>query len=517
MNNTKIILRLVCPLLSLAFIGCTTIRYYPTNFVESLKHPTKFPEVYSSTVKNIEEVAEKNPLGENEETKVTHVGENKNSSMHLVQVRQNGELRPHYHKRHDEVVYVKKGSGIATLDGTRYMVKPGSILQIPAKTVHKFLNTGAEPFVAVSIFSPPFDGRDEKKIKEKRKADRVKKEEKRLAVRKPEKTKMSEEKNDSTAVQPEEAVEDEKPEMKSEKTAHKEVSRAEPEEPEAEDVPEETKARVKESALSKGKKKSKKTAATTEEPEPTIDINDLHKKLTQLLELKEEGTLSPEDYEEKKDALIKGKDIGELPEPKAQVKRAPRVEEEPVAQHAEESTPTDADETAPSEEQEYPQFETPSLSGETAPVTQAVEEVKEVATEEMPPQTDDDKLKMLEEMRQEGLITEEDYENKKSKLTAVSAEETQPALTSPGETSGGEIKDEKANDLKELYEEGLITEEDYKLKLNELSSAQPQDVVPAPVANEPEDDRLSELNELREEGLITEEDYEFKKAQLLGQ
>ena len=108
MNTIRTILHFVFPLLSLTFIGCTTVRYYPANFVESLKHPTKFPEVYSSTVKNIEDLAEKNPLGKGEEVKITDVGENKNSSMHLVQVRENGELRPHYHKRHDEVVYVKR-------------------------------------------------------------------------------------------------------------------------------------------------------------------------------------------------------------------------------------------------------------------------------------------------------------------------------------------------------------------------------------------------------------------------
>ena len=131
-------------------------------------------------MKNIEDVAEKNPLGEGEEVKITDVGENKNSSMHLVQVCKNGELHLHYHKRHDEVVYVKKGSGIATLDGTRYMVKPGSILQVPAKTVHKFLNTGGEPFVAVSIFSPPFDGRDEKELRRKERQIALKEEEKDL-------------------------------------------------------------------------------------------------------------------------------------------------------------------------------------------------------------------------------------------------------------------------------------------------------------------------------------------------
>ena len=86
-----------------------------------------------------------------------------------------------------------------------------------------------------------------------------------------------------------------------------------------------------------------------------------------------------------------------------------------------------------------------------------------------------------------------------------------------GNTVENESEDEKVKELKELYNEGLITEEDYKHKLNELSSSQPQDLIPAPSKKEIEDDKLSELNELREEGVISEEDYEFKKAQLMGQ
>ena len=187
MIKTTIFTRILNFLLPAFFIGCTTVKYYPVNFVESLQHPTKFPEVFSSNVQNVEEIASKNPLSENEDIKITDVGENKNSSMHLIQVRENGEFHPHYHKRHDEVIYVKKGSGIATLDGTRYLVNSGSILQIPSKTVHKFINTGGETFMAVSVFSPPFDGRDEKTIKEKKKSVRGGKEEKRIAVKKPEK------------------------------------------------------------------------------------------------------------------------------------------------------------------------------------------------------------------------------------------------------------------------------------------------------------------------------------------
>src|SRR3990167_2393237 len=116
-----------------------------------------------------------------------------------------------------------------------------------------------------------------------------------------------------------------------------------------------------------------------------------------------------------------------------------------------------ADENVSHEDQDT-LLNTPSLSGETEPA------VREVETEEKMQQSGDDKLKMLEEMRQEGLITEEDY----------------------------------------------------KHKLNELSSPQPHDAVPALSKKEIEDDKLSELNELREQGLISDEDYEFKKTQLMG-
>ena len=508
MKNIKITLRFVFPLLSLFFIGCTTVRYYPANLVESLKHPTKFPEVYSSTVKNIEDVAEKNPLGEGEEVKITDVGENKNSSMHLVQVCKNGELQLHYHKRHDEVVYVKKGSGIATLDGTRYMVKPGSILQVPAKTVHKFLNTGGEPFVAVSIFSPPFDGRDEKRIKEKRKADRIKKEEKRLAMKKTEK--VTEEK-DTSVVSKTRAKEEKKSVAKSEKVAEKKVKEPVHDELNTEAENEKTSVPARKSPTSVGKKKSKKMETPAEEP--TININDLHEKLTKLLELKEEGTFSAAEYEEKKDALIKGMNIGELPEPKAPGKKKTQTEDEPVGEQAkEEHIPTEeghipADDNVSYEEQDT--LYAPRVSDDTEPA------VHEVETEEKMQQSDDDKLKMLEEMREEGLITEEDYKNKKSKLTDMMEEK--PALMPSEDAIVDESGDEKVKELKDLYNEGLITEEDYKHKLSELSSPQPQDLIPAPNEKEVEDDKLSELNELREQDLISEEDYEFKKTQLMGE
>ncbi len=493
MSKIKPFFWLSLPLLAQVLIGCTTVRYYPVNFVESLQHPTKFPEVFSSNVQNIEDLAEKNPLGADEDVKITDVGENKNSSMHLVQIRENGELRPHYHKRHDEVIYVKKGSGIATLDGTRYLVKPGSILQIPGKTVHKFLNTGGEPFVAVSIFSPPFDGRDEKTIKEKKKAGRGVKGEKRLASKKPEK--VSERKQASAV----EGLSDEeigKSAIRSEKVAEKKLNNYVQGEGKSDAV----KSSLPHKKVSPGGGSKKSTGALTDR-EPAINIEEMHKKLARLLELKEEGTISAEEYEEKKDALVEGQDIGDLPELKSPAKKRIPIEDEPVVTWTEKHVPINKQISG---KNRGTMVSAPGLSDEKESTIHEIDSEDEESSSE-------DKLKVLEEMRQEDLITEEDYESKKRELLGFDEEET---ASVPSENI---IEDERIGELKELYDQGLITEEDYEYKLKELTNVQAHRLSPdISLGKGVEDDKLSELNELREQGLISEEDFEFKKAQLLG-
>ena len=537
-------------LFSALFIGCTTVRYYPVNFIESLQHPTKFPEVFSSNVQNIEEIASKNPLGENEDVKITDVGENKNSSMHLIQVRENGEFHPHYHKRHDEVIYVKKGSGIATLDGTRYLVNSGSILQIPSKTVHKFVNTGGEPFIAVSIFSPPFDGRDEKSIKERRKSVRGGKEEKRLAMKKPEKIPEHNQKSSG-----EEVAEDEIQDTvaKSQRVAENKRNEYFPDEPDS--TIEEPPELSKKNKISEKKKKSKELMTSEA---PSIDIKDLHEKLTKLLELKEEGAISADEYEEKKDALMKGDDIGAIPESKGYAKKKIPLEDEEIIPQLVKPEAKDKDF---SDETQNRTLGSSDLTDETGPSVHEYSSKEEVYST-------DDKLKLLEEMKQEGLITDEDYANKKKELSgtikaepeaetskSVSIEDRTAELkelfdqeliteedykhkleqitsvstkNSFADLASDEVKlnsmlsdsateNEKVKDLKELYDQGLITEDDYNFKLKELIGA----VTKSPSTNISsekgiENDKLAELKEMMDEGIISEEDYEFKKAQLLG-
>lgn len=482
------------PLLIGTSQGCTTVKYYPANLVESLKHPTKFPEVFSFTVQNIEEIAAKNPLTENEDVKVTDVGENKNSSMHLIQVCREGELHAHYHKRHDEVIYVKKGSGIATLDGTRYMVKPGSIVQIPSKTVHKFLNTGGEPFIAISIFSPPFDGRDEKTIKKKKKI-RGKKEERRLASRKPEKTT---EKSEDIVVN--ERLEEEAQVITDQpmKIAEKSLNKPAKSEWEADsgDISEPF-SQSREFSASKNKRDKKKIKKTIDAEEPQINIRDLHEKLTKLSELRNEGTITEEEYEKKKDALVKGRDIGDLPEVKGSEEKKVWVEEDDDVPIFEQMDRYVTAEKSISDENQDAARGSPYLSDENESTTYEIE------PEETTPSLDD-KLKTLEEIRHEGLITEEEYEEKRREL--IGTVEDEPISVLPKNT----VENERIKELEELYDEGLITEDDYNSKKKELLNQNGEEALSPPYENIPEDERIDELRELYNEGLITEEDYKYK-------
>ena len=166
-------------------------------------------------------------------------------------------------------------------------------------------------------------------------------------------------------------------------------------------------------STSEGKKKIKETKSTEE---PPINIEELHEKLSKLLELKEEGTISSKEYEEKKDALIKGKDIGGLPEPKGIAKKkTPIIEEDSSVEQAEEHAAIDTREGV-TDEYEDNVVSQPPLSSENELGTQEVESTEE---KELPT---NDKLEMLEEMKQEGLISEEAYERKKEAIIGTTEE-----------------------------------------------------------------------------------------------
>ncbi len=149
----------------LVVCGCLGMKK-PGEFVESLRNPTSFPEIFTPEIKYIDEIIDEKSLAEDENVKIIPLGIDKSTSVYLFQIRQGAEMDTHFHKSHDQILYIKKGSGIVALNGTRYPVKEGMVVMIPRTSIHKYINTGKETVIAVSMFSPPFDGKDIKVIKQ---------------------------------------------------------------------------------------------------------------------------------------------------------------------------------------------------------------------------------------------------------------------------------------------------------------------------------------------------------------
>ncbi len=161
---TKHVILLIFSVSILVVSGCMAAKK-SSEFVESLRNPTSFPEIFNPEIKYIDEIVEEKNLADDENVKIIPLGLDKSSSLYLFQIRQGAEIDDHYHKEHDVVLFVKQGSGLVELNGTRHVVREGMVVMIPRLSGHKYINTGNETNITVAMFSPPFDGKDIKVLK----------------------------------------------------------------------------------------------------------------------------------------------------------------------------------------------------------------------------------------------------------------------------------------------------------------------------------------------------------------
>jgi mannose-6-phosphate isomerase-like protein (cupin superfamily) len=101
---------------------------------------------------------DKNRILENADILTTTMG--KIATTRVVLVQANGDIKPHYHTLHDEIIYVVKGKAILTIGEDRHVGAPGTVFVVPRRSTYSFTNTGEKPFVAVVIEVPPADPKD---------------------------------------------------------------------------------------------------------------------------------------------------------------------------------------------------------------------------------------------------------------------------------------------------------------------------------------------------------------------
>jgi quercetin dioxygenase-like cupin family protein len=64
-------------------------------------------------------------------------------------------IQPHQHLHADEIIFVHRGSGVASLGGREGAVSAGATIYIPRDTRISLRNTGSEPLGIAFVFSKP--------------------------------------------------------------------------------------------------------------------------------------------------------------------------------------------------------------------------------------------------------------------------------------------------------------------------------------------------------------------------
>ena len=108
----------------------------------------------------LDELATENPIENESQPLVTPVASEKNASIYLVQMMPGACIPLHYHKSHDELVYIIEGKGSMEIDGEVYIVQSFDMLYIPSGVIHSLTAIEDENLKVISIFAPAFDGVD---------------------------------------------------------------------------------------------------------------------------------------------------------------------------------------------------------------------------------------------------------------------------------------------------------------------------------------------------------------------
>jgi quercetin dioxygenase-like cupin family protein len=109
---------------------------------------------------NLIDLAQQKSIDTKNGMNITQVASGKNASVNLVLGPPGSILKMHYNRYSDEIAYCMKGQAVMNVAGKESVIKAGDLMYIPALTLHESVVTGNETLQLISIFAPPFDGKD---------------------------------------------------------------------------------------------------------------------------------------------------------------------------------------------------------------------------------------------------------------------------------------------------------------------------------------------------------------------
>lgn len=122
--------------------------------------PVNAQDTTEQVISSIDEILKANPLPAGQKAQMIKVAEDNAITLYVLRVTGGVELKPHIHKTHDETVYVIRGTAQMFINNKWVDLKAGSIHFNPMGKVHGVKQTGTEPLVVMSIFTPALKGPD---------------------------------------------------------------------------------------------------------------------------------------------------------------------------------------------------------------------------------------------------------------------------------------------------------------------------------------------------------------------
>jgi len=142
----------------LAFFVCLVLTVLAMN-------SSRAADTTEQILSQIDDILKANPMKPDEKIQGIDVAQDDTVTFRIARFAEGAELKPHFHKTHDETAYVVKGTGQILVDDKWVDVKPGTVHFNPMNKVHSTRNTGKEPRVILTIFTPAMKETDRNFLK----------------------------------------------------------------------------------------------------------------------------------------------------------------------------------------------------------------------------------------------------------------------------------------------------------------------------------------------------------------
>ncbi|MCB0481491.1 MAG: cupin domain-containing protein [Flavobacteriales bacterium] len=112
----------------------------------------------TSFAQNLFDAANFTPDSLNENVTVHQMCSDRHETSYLIWVKDS--VKPHYHAKHTELIYVLQGEGLFYLGSETMVIKKGDYLRIPEGQIHSFKTTSQAEVKVISVQTPEFLGQD---------------------------------------------------------------------------------------------------------------------------------------------------------------------------------------------------------------------------------------------------------------------------------------------------------------------------------------------------------------------